>query len=61
MFLSFDNNTSGTVGIAWVGSVCADKTFRTSVSEWFVSDASTGQVDVCRLMENLEGFFKAQE
>ena len=44
VFLSFDNNTAGTVGIAWGGSVCADKTFRTSINEWFVSDAKTAEV-----------------
>lgn len=44
VFLSFDNNTAGTVGIAWVGTVCADKIYRTSINQWFVSDSTTAEV-----------------
>ncbi len=44
VFFSFDNNTAGAVGIAWVGTVCSDKTDRTSINQWFVSDSQTAEV-----------------
>jgi hypothetical protein len=44
VFLSFDNDTPGTVGIAWVGTVCNDPTYKTSINQYFVSDSKTAEV-----------------
>jgi hypothetical protein len=41
VFLSFDNNKPGLVGI---GTVCEEKTIRTSISQWFESDSGTAEV-----------------
>ncbi len=44
VFLSFDNNKPGLVGIAGIGTVCEEKTIRTSISQWFESDSGTAEV-----------------
>ena len=45
VFMSFQNNSPGVVGIAYVGAVCASSIgFRSGIVEWFVSDLQTGQV-----------------
>ena len=56
IFLTYgnDNEDDATVGIAYVGSVCADeKAFRSSVSEWLISDLVTAEVTY-RSVANLE-------
>jgi hypothetical protein len=45
VFVTFENNQAGVVGIAWLGTTCRTNiTFRTSINEYFETDASTGQV-----------------
>ncbi len=39
------NNFLGTVGVAWLGSVCeSDVKLRSSVSQWLKSDLATAEV-----------------
>ncbi len=39
------NNFVGTVGVAWLGSVCeSDVKLRASVSQWLKSDLATAEV-----------------
>ena len=45
VFFTFENNLDGTVGIAWVGSVCATNTsVRASVNEYYHTDLQTAWV-----------------
>ena len=45
VFLGFQNNMGGVVGIAWVGVVCFPTIgYRSGVVEYFQNDLSTGQV-----------------
>jgi hypothetical protein len=45
IFMTFNNNQPGVVGLAWVGVACSsDITYRASINEYFYTDASTGQV-----------------
>ena len=47
VFLTFENNSDGTVGIAWVGAVCnSNLSIRASVNEWYYTDALTGWVSL---------------
>ena len=47
VIFTYENNLGGTVGIAWVGTVCFTNTsYRASVNEWFLSDATTGWVSL---------------
>ena len=51
VFLGYENNTAGTIGIAWVRSTCSIRGYRTSMSEWFRSDAVTAVVSFPRLID----------
>jgi hypothetical protein len=45
IFVSFDNNQAGVVGLAWVGTTCfSNITYRASINQYFETDASTGHV-----------------
>ena len=45
MFLTFQNNAGGTVGIAYLGTVChPGKQWRISINEYFFSDIQTARV-----------------
>ena len=47
VFFTFENNLDGTLGIAWVGSVCnSNLSIRASVNEWYNTDALTGMVSL---------------
>jgi hypothetical protein len=44
-FFTYQNNEGGTVGLAWVGTVCSGNlSVRASMNEWFSSDMTTGWV-----------------
>ena len=53
VFLTYANDAPGTVGIAWLGSVCGAKSERVSINEYFVSDASTGHIVAHEIGHNL--------
>ena len=44
IFLGYENNLPGTIGIGWINTTCARKAYRTSISEWFRNDAVTAVV-----------------
>ena len=45
VFLGYENNLAGKLGIAWVRSTCDRiKGYRTAIGEWFRSDAVTAVV-----------------
>ena len=44
VFLGHEDNLPGTIGIAWINSTCATKSYRTSISEWFMNDAISAVV-----------------
>ena len=44
VFLGYDNNRLGNIGIAWMNTTCARKRYRTSISEWHRNDAVTAVV-----------------
>ncbi len=47
VFMTYQNNQAGVVGLAWVGTVCYPNTsYRASINEWFQSDAQTAQVSI---------------
>ena len=49
VFLCYQNNQPGVVGIGWVGSTCFSPNYRTVVVEWFGSDVITGHVTLAFL------------
>ena len=52
IFFTSENNSYGTVGIAWVGTVCFTNTsFRASVNEYFYTDLQTAWVNISKLLE----------
>ena len=45
VYLTYQNNEGGTIGIAWVGVVCySGKGYRVGISEYFNSDLRTAEV-----------------
>ena len=44
VFLGYQNNQPGTIGIAWINTTCGIKPYRTSISEYFMNDAVTAVV-----------------
>ena len=44
VFLGYEDNSPGTIGIAWINTTCAIKPYRTSITEWFINDAITAAV-----------------
>ncbi len=45
IFVTFENNQPGVVGIAYVNATCSsDRTIRASINEYYLTPASTGQV-----------------
>jgi hypothetical protein len=45
VFLTFNGDLGGSVGVAWLGSVCeSDARYRSSVSQWFMSSLTTAEV-----------------
>ena len=45
VIFTYENNMPGTVGIAWVGTICFTNTsYRASVNEYFYNDALTAWV-----------------
>ena len=54
VFMTYQNDEAGLVGLAWVATVCRENmTFRTSINEYFVSDAATGQIVAHEIGHNL--------
>ena len=46
-FITYQGNAAGTVGIAWLGTVCLSNSqigYRASITEWYQSDLRTAQV-----------------
>ena len=44
VFLGYENDQPGTIGIAWINTTCAIRPYRTSISEYFMNDAVTAVV-----------------
>lgn len=44
VYLCFQNNAAGTVGIAWIGTICGPQNYQTAIVEYFNSDTQTGEV-----------------
>ncbi len=42
--LPLKNGESGTVGIAWIGTICGPQDYQTAVVEYFGNDIKTGEV-----------------
>ena len=48
VFLTYKQNQAGTVGIAWLGTVCiSEKGYKVSINEWYISDLNTAEVLIC--------------
>ena len=47
VFLTSQHDSSGNVGISWLGVVCeGDKGYRTSISEYYKNDLDTAEVSI---------------
>ena len=59
VFFGHEDNLPGTIGIAWINSTCAGKSYRTSISEWFMNDAISAVVRrlFCYCPKNLHWIF----
>jgi len=44
VYLCSENDASGVVGLAWVGTICADPNYRTAVVEYFQNDMKTAEI-----------------
>jgi len=53
VYLCYQNNESGTVGIAWIGTICGPQNYQTAVVEYFNNDLSTGEIFAHELGHNL--------
>lgn len=47
VFFTFENNLPGTVGIAWLGTICFTNTsYRASINEYYNTDLQTAYVKI---------------
>ena len=45
--LAYDSNSAGTIGIAWIATVChSNPRYRSSITEWFINDMEAGDVSI---------------
>jgi len=44
VYLCFQNNAPGTVGIAYLGNICGQQSYKTAIVEYLNDDISTGEV-----------------
>ena len=50
---SYEGNQAGTVGIAWLGTVCGYLPYSVNINEYFQTDSATGQVVAHEIGHNL--------
>ena len=56
VFLCYENNAGGVVGLGYVGTIChSNRRYRTSITEYFFTDLRTAQVQKSSLPTEISG------